>query len=207
MKSVIIVDVQNDFCKNGSLATEKGHEVAKLITDYVATLGNVLVVASRDWHNPDSRNGDHFSDNPDFVNTWPAHCVAKTKGADYHPDLKTENIDVEIFKGQNKPAYSAFEGCTQNGETLKEILVKHNVTEVEVVGIALDYCVKATALDAKKEGFNVNVIKNLTAAVNEQTGEETVQMLKQKGVAVTFFKEIRKINLIRPATIFNAILK
>lgn len=83
MKSVIIVDVQNDFCKNGSLATEKGHEVAKLITDYVATLGNVLVVASRDWHNPDSRNGDHFSDNPDFVNTWPAHCVAKTKGADY----------------------------------------------------------------------------------------------------------------------------
>ena len=118
--------------------------------------------ATKDWHiDP----GAHFSDHPDFVESWPAHCVVGTGGADFHPELDTERIEAVFHKGEHAAAYSGFEGHTASGESLAEWLRERGVTEVEVVGIATDHCVRATALDAVAEGFATTVLLELTAGV------------------------------------------
>ncbi|MEY4457612.1 MAG: hypothetical protein RIS25_205 [Actinomycetota bacterium] len=166
-RALLIVDVQNDFTEGGSLAVDGGAVTAARITEHVhANRDNyALIVASRDWHNTDDTNGGHFSDTPDWVDTWPRHCVAGTAGADYHPALDTSAIDVHIFKGQGVPAYSAFEGFTDGGETLAGVLTDRGITELDVVGIATDHCVRASALDALGEGLTVNVIAGLAVGV------------------------------------------
>jgi nicotinamidase-related amidase len=153
VRALLIIDVQNDFTEGGALGVDGGAAVAASVTEYLRANPERYnsVVASRDWHYGDTDNGGHFAAAgtvPDFSTTWPPHCVAGTPGAEYHPDLDTSLIDIHVHKGQGKPAYSIFEGVTDDGETLAQILDRLGVTDVDLVGLATDYCVRASALDA-----------------------------------------------------------
>ncbi|MBM2618869.1 isochorismatase family protein [Actinoplanes sp. LDG1-06] len=183
-RALIIVDVQNDFCEGGSLAVAGGAAVAagiSLVLDKAAGRWD-HVVATKDWHiDP----GAHFSDNPDYLDSWPRHCVVGTSGADFHPELVTDRVEAVFHKGEYKAAYSGFEGRTETGETLAAWLRDKGVTEVEVVGIATDHCVRATALDARAEGFATTVLLELTAGVAAATTEAALEQLRSASVETT----------------------
>ena len=207
-RALIIVDVQNDFCEGGSLAVEGGAALAAEISEYVDAHHGQFdhVVATQDWHiDP----GAHFSDAPDFVESWPRHCVAGTRGAELHPDLDTEYIQAYFRKGQYTAAYSGFEGLLAPDDAvptgdrtpgalpvagpaggqesdedaigLDDWLQSHDVEEVVVVGIAADYCVKATALDAVQAGYTVTVPRNLTVGIADDL-EDTFAEMELGGV-------------------------
>ena len=186
MRALLIVDVQRDFTEGGALACAGGSQVAADISELLQRDDNgyELVVASRDWHNPGEDNGGHFADEPDFVNTWPVHCLAGTEGAQYHPNLDIGAIDVEVFKGMGEPAYSAFEGRSEDGQSLAKLLRERGVEDLDVVGIATDYCVRASARDALAAGFAVRVITGLTAAVNAEGAEGALKALEEAGAQV-----------------------
>jgi nicotinamidase/pyrazinamidase len=183
-RALIIVDVQNDFCEGGSLAVPGGAAVAKGISLVLDKSHDRWdhVVATKDWHiDP----GNHFSDHPNYLDTWPRHCVVGSDGAEFHPELQTGRIEAVFHKGEHKAAYSGFEGKTDDGETLADWLRERSVTEVEVVGIATDHCVRATALDAKAEGFDTTVVLELTAGVSAGTTEAALEEFRTASVATT----------------------
>ena len=187
MRGLLVVDVQNDFCEGGALGVDGGARVAEGITDHIAARGSdyAVVVASRDWHDADNDNGGHFAlhgEAPNFVTTWPVHCVAGTTGAEYHPDLTLPDNTSHVKKGQGMPSYSMFEGHSDDGHTVEEILTNAGVTEVDVVGIATDHCVRASALDAKAAGFAVRVINDLVAAVTPDTERTARGEMAEAGV-------------------------
>jgi nicotinamidase/pyrazinamidase len=200
-RALIIVDVQNDFCEGGSLPVPGGADVAGAISEYVDAHHSEFdhIVATQDWHiNP----GAHFSETPDFKDSWPPHCVAGTRGAELHPDLDTEYIQAYFQKGQFTAAYSGFEGLLapedavptgdrQPGSLpadadafapaddaigLDDWLQSHDVEDVVVVGIATDYCVMATALDAVQAGYSVTVLRSLTAGIAEDLDDAVAEM-------------------------------
>ncbi|MET7622121.1 isochorismatase family protein [Streptomyces sp. NPDC005408] len=185
---LIVVDVQNDFCEGGSLAVAGGADVAAAITDLIgqAQPGYRHVVATRDHH---IEPGDHFSEHPDYVRSWPAHCVAGTEGVGFHPNfapaVASGAIDAVFDKGAYAAAYSGFEGADENGTTLAQWLRAREVTEVDVVGIATDHCVRATALDAVREGFTTHVLLDLTAGVAEETTDRALEELRAAGVELS----------------------
>jgi len=183
-RALIIVDVQNDFCEGGSLAVAGGAAVAagiSLVLDRAAGRWN-HVVATKDFHiDP----GAHFSDHPDFVDSWPRHCVVGTGGADFHPELAQDRIEAVFVKGEHAAAYSGFEGHTSSGVGLADWLRERSVTEVEVVGIATDHCVRATALDAAAAGFDTTVLLDLTAGVAQATTDRALQQFRDASVATT----------------------
>lgn len=184
-RGILIVDVQNDFTEGGALGTDGGAAVAAAISEHLRSHDYALVAASRDWHDPGNDNGGHFAaGEPDYVDTWPVHCVAGTEGAEYHPALDVLAIDVHVKKGQGEPAYSAFEGTTDEGETLAEVLEEQDIDELDVVGIATDYCVKASALDAALAGLSVRVIDPLTSAVTPATRASALDEMRDAGVEV-----------------------
>jgi nicotinamidase/pyrazinamidase len=180
-EALLIVDVQNDFCEGGSLAVAGGAAVAGRISMWLRDHEYDVVVASRDHHiDP----GAHFSANPNFVDTWPAHCVVGTFGAELHPDLDKSTVEAVFDKGEHAAAYSAFEGRS-DGVDLGNYLKAHNVEAVDVVGLATDYCVRATALDAARLGFRVRLLSDLTAGVAPDTTAAAIAEMEQAGVAVT----------------------
>ncbi len=184
MTALIVVDVQNDFCEGGSLAVAGGAAVAAGISLVLDKAGDRWdhVVATKDWHiDP----GAHFSDDPDFVRSWPAHCVVGTGGADFHPELATDRIEAVFHKGEHAAAYSGFEGKTDDGRGLAEWLRERGVTEVEVTGIATDHCVRATAQDARAAGFDTTVLLELTAGVAPATTEAALAEFAAASVATT----------------------
>jgi nicotinamidase/pyrazinamidase len=182
--ALIIIDVQNDFTEGGSLAVKGGNRTAAVITEYVlATRGNYEhVIASRDWHSPNGDNGGHFASKPDYLTTWPVHCVEGTPGAAYNPALRTDLIDVQVYKGNGSPAYSAFEASTPGGTPLADVLTKSGVTEIELVGIATDHCVRATALDGVAAGFGVTVLLDKCVGVGTTTTMAAVNEMRAAGV-------------------------
>ncbi|MFE9863716.1 isochorismatase family protein [Streptomyces sp. NPDC005506] len=187
-RALIVVDVQNDFCEGGSLAVAGGADVAAAITDLIgeAQAGYRHVVATRDHHvDP----GDHFSEHPDFEHSWPAHCVAGTEGVGFHPNfapaVASGAIDAVFDKGAHAAAYSGFEGLDENGVGLARWLRDRGVTEVDVVGIATDHCVRATALDAVREGFTTHVLLDLTAGVAAATTGQALEELRGAGVELS----------------------
>ena len=186
-RALLIVDVQNDFTEGGALACAGGAATATAITDFVTVHADdyAIVIASRDWHNPDSDNGGHFASEPDWVDTWPAHCVAGTPGADYHPGIESSFIDEHILKGQGAPAYSAFEGINADGRGIREILAEHGISELDVVGIATDYCVRASALDAVASGLDVTVRANLCVGVGPAGSIAALGEMARAGVRLT----------------------
>jgi nicotinamidase/pyrazinamidase len=185
-RALLIVDVQNDFTEGGALGVEGGAAVAERITAHLAAHRDdyALVAASRDWHDAGNDNGGHFATDaaPDFTVTWPVHCVAGTAGAEYHPAIDTAAIDVHVRKGQGRPAYSAFEGTTDDGRSLAEVLAERGITDLDVVGIATDYCVRASALDAFESGERVRVLTDLIAGVAPATSEAALEEFRAVGV-------------------------
>ena len=177
-RALVVVDVQNDFCEGGSLAVAGGAAVARAISAHVAAGGYAHVVATRDHHvDP----GAHFSTQPDFLDSWPAHCVVGTDGVELHPDLDRGPIEAVFDKGEHAAAYSGFEGSS-DGVALADWLRSHGVDAVDVVGIATDHCVRATALDAVGEGFATRVLLPLTAGVSEATTDAALEQLRTAGV-------------------------
>ncbi|MEC3981382.1 isochorismatase family protein [Amycolatopsis sp. H20-H5] len=180
--ALIVVDVQNDFCEGGSLGLPGGAAAAAAISKQAAAGGYDHVVATRDYHvDP----GDHFSETPDFTTSWPRHCAAGTPGASFHPALDVVPIGAVFSKGEYTAAYSGFEGNADDGKTLEAWLHEHEVTEVEVVGIATDFCVRATALDAAKAGFTVRVLLDLTVGGSQPTVDATLKDFDEAGVTYT----------------------
>ena len=202
-KALIIVDVQNDFCAGGALATDRGAKVASLISEYVEDNHHryEAVVATQDWHiDP----GAHFSDTPDFVDSWPVHCVANTEGAEIHPNLDTDYIEAYFRKGRYEAAYSGFEGLQAPEESvmtgehepgatlddegpktpLADWLDEHEIQDVDIVGIATDYCVLATAKDAVDAGYETCVLIDLTAPVHEDKLDEVIAEMEDEGITV-----------------------
>jgi nicotinamidase/pyrazinamidase len=186
MRALFIIDVQNDFTEGGSLAVPGGAATAARITDFLrAHLADYDVVfASRDWHDATNDNGGHFATDaaPDFVVSWPAHCVAGTAGAEYHPALDTSLVDIHIRKGQGVPAYSIFEGTADDGETVQRKLDEFDVTDIDIVGIATDYCVRASALDALGAHRRVRVLTDLVVGVAEDSSAAALAELHNAGV-------------------------
>lgn len=186
-RALIVVDVQNDFCEGGSLAVAGGADVAFGIAEVLKRWTDAdpwdrrydYVVATRDHHiDP----GGHFSENPDFVDSWPPHCVAGTDGVAFHPNLDPQPFDAVFDKGEYAAAYSGFEGKTHDGAGLADWLRAHEVGTVEVVGIATDHCVRATALDAAHAGLDTTVLLGLTAGVAAGTTAAALDALRSAGV-------------------------
>ncbi|MEV6328321.1 isochorismatase family protein [Streptomyces sp. NPDC051909] len=188
-RALIVVDVQNDFCEGGSLAVAGGADVAAAVTELIGAAGGAgyqHVVATRDHH---VEPGPHFSDHPDYLTSWPRHCVAGTEGVGFHPNfapaVASGAIDAVFDKGAYEAAYSGFEGRDENGSTLADWLRARKVTEVDVVGIATDHCVRATALDAAREGFRTQVLLDLTAGVAKESTDRALEELRAAGVELT----------------------
>jgi nicotinamidase/pyrazinamidase len=182
MRALIIVDVQNDFCEGGSLAVAGGAAVAERISQLLAARPDYAhIVATKDYHiDP----GEHFSDAPDFTVSWPRHCVVDTPGAEFHPALDAAAVEAVFKKGHYSAAYSGFEGTDDSGTTLVDWLRQRDVDEVDVVGIATDYCVQATAADAASHGFTTRVLLDLTAGVAPDSTAKAIESLRAAGVQV-----------------------
>ncbi|GAB3849669.1 nicotinamidase [Micromonospora andamanensis] len=179
--ALIIVDVQKDFCEGGSLAVAGGAGVAAGISRLLAAEPDRWdhVVATKDYHiDP----GTHFAESPDYVSTWPRHCVVGTPGSEFHPELATDRIEAIFHKGEYAAAYSGFEGNADDGEGLADWLRRRGVERVDVVGIATDHCVRATALDAAREGFATTVLLDLTAAVAPDTTDVALRAFEGAGI-------------------------
>jgi nicotinamidase/pyrazinamidase len=182
-RALIVVDVQNDFCEGGSLAVSGGAGVASAISEALASAdgGWDHVVGTKDFHvDP----GSHFGNPPNYVTSWPAHCVAGTEGAEYHPNLATDRIEAVFTKGEHDDGYSGFDGQA-DGIGLSVWLRMRNVDSVDIVGIATDHCVRATALDATREGFATRVLLDLTAGVAQSTVDTALTELREAGVTLT----------------------
>lgn len=188
-RALLVIDVQNDFTEGGALGVTGGAAVAAGITVYLRAHPDryATVAASRDWHHGDDDNGGHFAgvgEEPDYVSTWPRHCVGGTPGAEYHPALDVSLVDVHVKKGQGVPAYSIFEGTLDDGTPFPELLDRLGVTDVDVVGIATDYCVRASALDALAAGRTATVFDDLVAAVDPASGAAALAELGRAGATV-----------------------
>jgi nicotinamidase/pyrazinamidase len=195
--ALLVVDVQNDFCPGGSLGVEGGHHVAKEIAKHIRESHNKydLVVFSKDWHESDSTNGGHIAlppDLPDFVNTWPPHCIQGTVGADLHPEISAIAAELGnkayVLKGMGIPAYSAFEGViSEDGKTLSgtqllsEVLTSADITHLDVCGIATDYCVRASCLDAMTSDFITHILTDLCAGVAFESSQAALNDMASAG--------------------------
>lgn len=183
MRALIITDVQNDFCEGGSLEVAGGSQVARDITRLLADRsGYAHIVATKDFHiDP----GEHFSDDPDYTASWPRHCVADTAGAEFHPELDPTAVEVVFHKGHHTAAYSGFEGVDDAGTPLADWLRQRGVDAVDIVGIATDYCVLATAKDAADAGFTTRVLLDYTAGVAPDSTATAVDEMRAAGVQVS----------------------
>lgn len=176
-----MVDVQPTFCEGGALGVEGGHDVARAVAAFAAARRDdyALVATTQDWHiDP----GDHFSETPDFVDTWPPHGVAGTAEAELHPELADLRPDVSVRKGQYAAAYSGFEGVDEDGRELATVLREAGITHVDVVGIAESHCVLATALDAVGLGLRTRVLTDLTVPVTADQGAAARERMAAAGV-------------------------
>lgn len=188
-RALVIVDVQNDFCEGGSLAVTGGAEVARKVSEHVVAHHGeyAAIVATADWHEDP---GGHFSTDPDFVDSWPAHCRVGSDGALFHPAAEPafEHVEAIFRKGHHTAAYSGFEGFTVEADRkvgLADWLRERAIEQVDVVGIATDHCVRATALDSADEGFETTVLLGLTAGVSADTTEAALAELAAAGVETT----------------------
>lgn len=189
-RALLIIDVQNDFCEGGSLAVDGGGAVAAGISEHLAEHGERYdhVLATRDLHEDP---GEHFdTEDPDFEVSFPPHCEVETPGASFHPALDVRRIEEVFSKGRFEPAFSGFEGWAglrgeeADGPRLAQWLADHDVDELEIVGLATDFCVRATALDAAEQGFTTTVLSDLVAAVDPSATEKVFEELRDAGVAI-----------------------
>lgn len=179
MRALLIVDVQNDFCPGGALPVPEGDAVVPVINRLIDAFP--LVLASKDWHPAETV---HFQ-------KWPPHCVQGTPGADFHPQLRADKIQYVLLKGtgDRDDGYSAFEATNLN---LAEFLRQQGVTELYVTGLATDYCVRATTLDALRKGFQTYVVTDAVRAVdvNAGDGQRALQEMQQAGARLVTSAEV-----------------
>ncbi len=185
-RALLIVDVQNDFTEGGALGVDGGDAVAAALTGYLArsAADYGLIIASRDWHDAEGDNGGHFAvapDEPDYVDTWPVHCVAGSEGAGYDPLFDTSAVTHHLYKGRGRPDYSMFQGETEAGETAAQLIVAHGVDTVDIAGIATDHCVRASAFDALALGIRVRVLTDLVAGVAPESSRRSLAELEAAG--------------------------
>ncbi len=179
-----MVDVQNDFCDipGASLPVSGGADLAGRISGFLRSAARsgeyAAIAATRDWH---VEPGDHFSAQPDYSSSWPPHCVAGSSGAEFHPDLDLGCVGEVFSKGGFSAAYSGFEGCNAAGETLSDWAGRMSLDGVDVVGIATDYCVRATVLDAAALGLRTRLLLDLCVGVDAASSEAAVA--EMSGVA------------------------
>ena len=181
LRALIVVDVQPTFCEGGELATEGANEIAHRVAAYAAAHRDryTTVVTTQDWHiDP----GEHFSDTPDFVDSWPPHGVAGSPNAELHPALADLAPDAKLLKGQYSHGYSGFDGADEHGRSLATVLSDAGVTAVDVVGLVQSHCVKHTALDARRAGLHARVLTDLTIPVSEAQGAVAEKELTSAGV-------------------------
>jgi len=205
LRNLLIVDVQEDFVEGGALAVAGGRGVAAAISAFLSEHAEryTTIIASRDWHNPGETNGGHFAarsaasgsgfgfkgdEVPNYDTTWPEHCVAGTPGAAYAPELNQDYITYRIKKGQGRPAYSMFEGTTDSGVALADLAMSTGCGRFDIVGIATDYCVLRTALDAARFGFSARVIVDLTAGVATASTAAALTEMHYRGIDLTTSK-------------------
>ncbi|HXG53689.1 MAG TPA: bifunctional nicotinamidase/pyrazinamidase [candidate division Zixibacteria bacterium] len=166
--ALVVVDLQNDFCPGGALGVAGGDKIIPIVNDYIKKFAarGLPVIATRDWHPEKTR---HFAE---YGGAWPPHCVQGTRGAEFHPELRLEGAIV-VSKGMDpsEDSYSGFEACDAEGTPLPELLRRLGVERIFIVGLATDYCVRHTALDALRRGFKVVVLKNAVAGVNLKPGD------------------------------------
>ncbi|HJX79624.1 isochorismatase family protein [Glutamicibacter sp.] len=191
-RALLIVDVQPDFCEGGALAVTGGNAVASAIASDVDTRRGsyAAILTTQDWH---ISPGAHFSDTPDFVDSWPVHCVAGTAGAALHPQIAALEVDAHFAKGRFSAAYSGFEARLfdpnaapedESGMLLADWLRDRGITTVDIVGIATDHCVRATAIDSAAAGFITTVLAPLTAAVTPENLPRVYTELREAGATV-----------------------
>ena len=180
LKGLLIVDVQNDFCPGGALAAPEGDKVVPVINRLMDKF--TVVVASKDWHPQTSVHFKH----------WPPHCVQNTKGAEFHPQLQSEKIQQVFLKGtrDKDDGYSAFEATNLD---LNEYLISKGITELYITGLATDYCIKASAIDAAKKGFKVFVVTDAVSAVNVKPddGQESLKLMRAAGVTLVDSSQVQ----------------
>ena len=195
-RALIIIDVQNDFTEGGALPVTGGAAVAEgisaLLTAHAHSYEHIF--ASRDWHDAEGDNNGHFAvdTEPDFIDTWPVHCVADTLGAQYHPALSLPEKTVHILKGQGQAGYSIFEGINLAGEKFGELLIAAGVTDVDLVGLATDYCVRASGLDALEHGQHVRVFTDLVAGVAAESSEQSLAELAHAGAVLATSESVEQ---------------
>ena len=188
-RALLVVDVQNDFCEGGSLPVAGGAAVAAdintLLTSWVAKAPDAPayshVVATKDHH---IAPGSHWSDEPDFQHSWPVHCEVGTDGEAFHPNLDPQPFDAIFLKGEHEAAYSGFQGRSIEGVPLAEWLRAHEVDAVDVCGIATDYCVRQTALDAVANGFPTRLLQELCAGVAPESSAAPREEMQAAGVVL-----------------------
>ena len=182
--ALLAVDIQSDFVQEGSLPVPNGLQVAAQVARHIRHFKTEydFIVASRDYHEDPQ---GHFSATPDYVNTWPPHCVIGTPGAAFVPPIQNlvreKLIQTVVSKGRHEAAYSAFEAVDARGHGLLDVLREQRIDHIDICGIATDYCVRATALDARKNAFQVRILVNLCAAVTEATGLQAIEEMKAAG--------------------------
>jgi nicotinamidase/pyrazinamidase len=185
--ALLIVDVQVDFVQGGALPVPNGLEVAATIARHVRHFKSEydLIVASRDYHEDPQ---GHFSATPDFKTTWPPHCVIGTPGAAFVPAIQNlvreKLVHIVVSKGRTAAAYSAFEGQDSRGHFLLDVIKEARIDQIDVCGIATDYCVRASALEARKNAFQVRTLVNLCAAVDDATGQQAFDEMKAAGCQI-----------------------
>jgi nicotinamidase/pyrazinamidase len=185
--SLLAVDLQSDFVQDGSLPVPNGLQVAAQVARHIRHFKTEydFVVASRDYHEDPK---DHFAATPDYINTWPPHCVIGTPGAAFVPPIQNlvreKLIQTVVSKGRHAAAYSAFEGVDARGHYLLDVLREQRIDHIDICGIATDYCVRASALDARKNAFQVRILVNLCAAVAEATGLQAIEEMKAAGCQI-----------------------
>jgi nicotinamidase/pyrazinamidase len=184
--ALLVVDVQNDFCPGGALAVPEGDRVIPVLNTVIGRLAGSPIYASRDWHPPDTT---HFQA---FGGPWPVHCVAGTRGADLHPDLRLPSGAVIVSKGQDRAddGYSAFEGTTPDGRRLPDDLQARNVTDLVVGGLATDYCVRASVLDACRAGLRVTLVTDAIAGIGAESTTRALEEMRQAGARLLASRDL-----------------
>lgn len=183
----LIVDMQNDFVEGGSIPVPGGKVLATQVARHIRHFATeyAFVVATRDYHEDPA---DHFADEPDFVNSWPKHCVIGTPGASLCSPIlnlaRERIVQTVVDKGRHSAAYSGFEAADARGHLLADVLKEARIDQIDIVGLATDYCVRATALDARKRDFQVRVLINLCGAVTPESGRRALEEMKAAGCQV-----------------------
>jgi nicotinamidase/pyrazinamidase len=191
--ALIIVDVQRDLCEGGALPVAGGQAVAECIADYVRAHHDefALVITTRDWHQGENDNGGHFAKPgtvPNYRTTWPVHCVQDTPGAQYEPAIAaiSDLIDAEVLSGQGEPGYSGLGGTSTDGRTLDQLLTDTHITEVEIAGLATDFSVRATAVDAIGRGYRSVVLLDLCQGISDAGVLAAIKQMLNAGVVVRY---------------------